>query len=132
MFYYIFWFIAFVFIIAIFILFKYWTKKKKLSSEIIKDYNKKFLYIKINISPKERIIDFDKFYHLFLKELSYEWNFSDILKQNPSEIKDINKIWELHKLRNKLVHDFDEQANSFLLKKANEYETEVKKLLNQF
>lgn len=130
--YYIIGFFIVVFIFAVFVLFRYrkWWKK---IDKIVKDkYIKKIRYIKSNISAKERIIDFDKFYHMFLKEISYEGSFWEILKKNPSEIWDIDKIWELHKLRNKLVHDFDEHTKSFLIKKAWEYEKEANKLLNYY
>jgi len=51
------------------------------------------------------------------------------LKLNPKEVIDINKIWELHKLRNKLVHDFDLISESMLRKKITEYEKEINALL---
>ncbi|MDR2411073.1 MAG: hypothetical protein LBD88_00190 [Candidatus Peribacteria bacterium] len=44
-------------------------------------------------------------------------------------ISDIDKIWELHKFRNKLVHDFDLFNANILNKKENEYKTELEKLL---
>ena len=60
----------------------------------------------------------------------YEGNFWEILKLNPEEIKNINKIWELHKLRNKLVHDFDLLEEVILNRKSKEYKQEILKLLN--
>jgi len=51
------------------------------------------------------------------------------LKQKPSEIRDINNIWELHKLRNKLVHDFDLLSDGVLRKKSQNYEKEINVLL---
>jgi hypothetical protein len=45
-------------------------------------------------------------------------------------ISDINKIWELHKFRNKLVHDFDSFNEKVLNKKGEEYKIELEKLLN--
>jgi uncharacterized protein YutE (UPF0331/DUF86 family) len=53
------------------------------------------------------------------------------LKLEPKEISDINKIWELHKLRNKLVHDFDLLDDGILNKKAEEYKGEIERLLGK-
>jgi len=55
----------------------------------------------------------------------YEWTFWDILKKEPNEIWNINKVWELHKLRNKLVHDFDLIDEVFLRRKEEEYFREL-------
>ena len=55
----------------------------------------------------------------------YDWNFWDILKLEPNEIWNINKVWELHKLRNKLVHDFDLIDEKVLQKAENEYFREI-------
>jgi hypothetical protein len=82
-------------------------------------------------SAKEQIIDYDKLYHKALRDLGYIGNFGDILKLNPKEIEDINSIWELHKLRNKLVHDFDLLADIVLKEKALDYKIEIKRLLKR-
>ncbi|MDD4151729.1 MAG: hypothetical protein PHR68_03885, partial [Candidatus Gracilibacteria bacterium] len=65
-----------------------------------------------------------------LKNSGYEGNFGDILKKKPYVIKNINKIWELHKFRNKLVHESSEISDKVLQEKAFEYEKEIKILLN--
>jgi hypothetical protein len=52
------------------------------------------------------------------------------LKQKPKEIKNIAKIWELHKIRNKLVHDFDYFDEKLLIQKNKEYFLEIKNLLD--
>jgi uncharacterized protein YutE (UPF0331/DUF86 family) len=57
--------------------------------------------------------------------------FGEILKSKPREIDDLNKIWELHKLRNKLVHDFDLLDDIILTKKSKEYQKEFEKLLKK-
>jgi hypothetical protein len=51
------------------------------------------------------------------------------LKSEPKVILNINKIWELHKLRNQLVHNFDLISNDILKKKALEYEKNISELL---
>ncbi len=119
-------------IIIIFIFFLVYIYSRK---SVLSDFDKKDLFNKYkkilnsNISYKEKIIDFDKLFHLILQKIGYIWSFWDILKQNPKEIININKIWELHKLRNKLVHDFDLLSDSILRKKVREYEYEIKRIL---
>jgi hypothetical protein len=49
----------------------------------------------------------------------------------PEQISDIQKIWELHKLRNKLVHDFDNHEVVYLRKKSKEFQAEWNKLLSK-
>ncbi len=129
-------YIIYIFIIIFLLLAIYfafiWSKKsKKLSPEKIKDFEKKLKQINTNISSKEKIIDSDKLYHKILQEAWYNWDFWEILKQKPLIINDLDKIWELHKIRNKLVHDFDQFDERVLLTKSNEFVKEIEKLLNK-
>lgn len=119
-----------IIIFWVFLVIKF-SKWKKLTSDqkrfITKNYNK----IIANDDSKHRIIDFDKLYHKILIELWYKGSFWSILKQNPKVINDINKVWELHKLRNKLVHDFDIVSDKFLSTKALEYQKIIKILIKR-
>ena len=118
-----------IIIFAIIIIFIFRKKKKKLDAgskkEIIKFFNK----IKKSSSNKEKIIDFDKLYHRILLDLWYKWSFWNILKKERKEIINLNKIWELHKLRNNLVHSFDWTKEDFLEKKVKEYIKEINLIL---
>ncbi len=117
-----------IFIIWLFILFKF--KKRYKISPIKKTFFNKQLKTIINLnSYKEQIIDIDKLYHKILLELWYKWTFWEILKQKPNQISDIKQIWDFHKFRNKLVHDFDFNSEKLLKEIANKYIIEVKKLL---
>lgn len=124
-------FIIIFLLIAIYFAFIWWKKWKKLSKEKIKYFQKKLKQIGANISSKEKIIDSDKLYHKILQEAWYNWDFWEILKQKPIIIWDLDKIWELHKIRNKLVHDFDQFDERLLLTKSNEFVKEIEKLLNK-
>lgn len=124
-------FIVIIFI-ALFILFKFRTKKNKFSSEKISFFEKQINKTIANWSSKEQIIDIDKLFAKILLEAWYNWTFWEILKLNPKEISDINKVWELHKLRNKLVHDYDLLSEKVLKQKASDYKIQIKKLLNYF
>lgn len=119
---------ALIIIISLLLFFNL-PKRKKLSKEKIKYFNEfKNKSLLLN-SEKEKIINFDKIYHKILLELKYNWTFWDILKKKPKEIQNINKIWELHKIRNKLVHDFDLFDQKVLLQRNKDYELEINNIL---
>jgi len=120
-----------IFLVWIIILLNFFLKKKTISKEKKEFLIKNFKRICVNIDKKHQIIDFDKLYHKILLEIWYKWTFSNILKLKPKQIWDLNKIWELHKLRNKLVHDFDLLEQTILNKKSRDYKIEVEKLLKK-
>ncbi len=123
-----------VFLLWITLIFYFKNKyKKSLNSSRIDFFMKKIKLISHpSFSWKEKILEYDKFYHAILKEAWYNWTFWDILKSKPQEITDINHIWELHKIRNKLAHDIADISENILNKKAMEFEKEVIVLLNKF
>ena len=128
--YYILGVVVIIIIFWVFLILKF-SKAKKLSSYVKKELNKNFKHIKASNSSKERIVDFDKLYHKILIKLWYNWTFWEILKSKPRVINDLNKIWELHKLRNKLVHDFDLVSENILKNNASEYEKIINELLRR-
>jgi len=117
---------------AIFLLFIFKKKKFKITSEKKENFNKILKRVSAWVNYKEQIIDIDKLCHKILLEWWYEWSFWEILKKEPSEIWDLQKIWELHKIRNKLVHDFDLLSDSILKRRSKEYQNEIIKLLKAF
>ena len=121
--------ILLVVIIALVILFIFRNKKRKLTINQKKEITRFFNNIKKSKSNKEKIIDFDKLYHKILLELWYMWTFWEILKKEPKEVLNLNKIWELHKLRNNLVHSFNWEKEDFLEKKSKEYIIEINLVL---
>jgi len=123
---YIIWIIIFL---ALIILFIFRNKKKKLTTSQKKEISRFFNKIKKSKSNKEKIIDFDKLFHKILIELWYKWSFWEILKKEPKEVINLNKIWELHKLRNNLVHQFNNEKDDFLEKKVKEYVKEINLIL---
>lgn len=105
------------------------SKKKKLSEADKKELKNIFKNMKTSKSDKEKLIDYDKLYHKILQRFWYNWTFWEILKTKPNEIWNLNKVWELHKLRNKLVHDVDEKKKENLFLKVKEYEKEIEIIL---
>ena len=126
--------IILLFIIIIFVwlfLLLKFSKGKKLNSKDLYLIEKNIKKVLLSSSSKEKIVDFDKLYHNLLKMIWYKWTFWEILKSKPSEIDDLDMIWELHKIRNKLVHDFDLLSENTLRKKSKEYEKELNILLSK-
>ena len=128
--YYILVLVVVIIIFGVFMILKF-SKSKKLNSYVKKELSKNFKHIKTSNSSKERIVDFDKLYHKILIKLWYNWTFWEILKSKPKVISNLNTIWELHKLRNKLVHDFDLVSENILKKNALEYEKIISELLGR-
>jgi len=83
-------------------------------------------------TSKSQIMDYDKLYHNILVEWWYKWSFWEILKKNPKQISNIQKIWELHKMRNKIAHDLNEIDERVMLTKSKEFEKEISNLLGRF
>lgn len=110
----------------------FYKAKKRLSEKQIAYYKKILRETEVKqVSNKEKIITYDKIYHNILKEIGYKWNFWEILKKKPSVISDINKIWELHKLRNVLVHEIESIDEKKLINQWNNYKDEISKLLKE-
>jgi len=106
--------------------------RRKISKQKNRKYIKKINEIlKKRISLREKIITFDKILHNILLDLGYTWTLWEILKKEPEYIAfNIEKIWELHKLRNTLVHNIDEEfSDNFLFLKVGEYYKILKILL---
>lgn len=125
-----------IYILVFIVFFLFWlfllyhfSKKKHISNEQKSFLTKKLKKLNTLNSYREKIIESDKIYHKVLQAYWYNWTFGEILKQKPLVINDIQIIWDLHKLRNKLVHDFDLISESVLKKKAELYKKELQKLI---
>ncbi|MDD5769631.1 MAG: hypothetical protein PHE25_01580 [Candidatus Gracilibacteria bacterium] len=123
--------IILILIISYFGFFISLKKQKKLSKSQVIEFQKILKKISTNISSKEKIIDADKLFHKILLSYGYIGTFGEILKQEPKIISDIDKVWELHKLRNKLAHDFDLLEERALIKKSKEYILEINNLFKK-
>lgn len=113
---------------AMFLAYKY-THPRKLSKERQKFFYNQLWKIQGYADAKMIIVDIDKWYHKVLQEIWNSGDFGTILKSQPREIGNIQKIRDLHKLRNTLVHDFREFDKKILATKAYEYVQEAQKLL---
>lgn len=102
--------------------------KESLSKEDRKELKKNFTEAKKIKSEREKMIFYDKIMHNILLKLWYKWTFWEILKQKPIQVENLNKVWELHKIRNKLVHELDFKVENFE-KKLKEYEYQIEFIL---
>ncbi len=127
--YIFFWILLLVVLIWIIILIV-WLKKKtqKLSKEKIDFYKKEIKKCKY-VSLNEKFIYYDKILNHVLTDLWYIWSLWEQLKQNPKEIKNIQEIWRLHKIRNRISHELWLISNFSLTKECNNFEKEINKLL---
>lgn len=82
-----------------------------------------------NLSPSERIMHYDKILHHILRDYGYAGMVGDQLKAKPAVIIDLNAVWELHKLRNRLAHEMEAQSDGLLERKSKEFERVLQNLL---
>jgi hypothetical protein len=122
----------FIILLWVFIVIIPWIHYKRKISRVKNKYFIKKINetLKKRISLREKIITLDKILHNILLELWYYGTLWEILKKEPEYILNIEKIWELHKLRNKLVHNIDDDySDNFLYVKLEEFNKELKILL---
>ena len=120
--------IVIILLVGVFLTF-WFTPKKQLKKDKKNYYQKEIQKASTLPSPTERIIRYDMIMHHILKDYGYSGTVGDQLKAKPRVIKDINAIWSLHKLRNKLAHSLETVSEGLLERKADEYEKELLKLL---
>lgn len=118
-------------IFMLWILILMFQKNKKLSSHQIKKYSLYLAKIEKLDSPSEQIVQFDKLYHTILKWYGYKGTFWEILKKKPTIITNIQNIWDLHKLRNQIVHDLVDIPEPQLEKQSRLYLKETQRILKK-
>jgi hypothetical protein len=67
--------------------------------------------------------------HHILKDFGYAGTVGDQLKAKPRVISNLDAVWSLHKLRNKLAHSMETVSEGLLERKADEFEKVVINLL---
>ncbi|NDK19890.1 hypothetical protein GW819_03540 [Candidatus Gracilibacteria bacterium] len=120
--------IILILLVGVFLTFRF-SSKKELRKDKKNYYRKEIQKISDFPSPSERIMKYDVVLHHILKDYGYSGNVGDQLKAKPRVIHDLNTIWSLHKLRNKLAHSMDTISEELLERKAEEFEKEILRLL---
>lgn len=128
MLYTIIWIVLFLCVITIYLSFKY-SKKKKLPLKRKHYYSNKLAQIEKEDYYKQ-IILFDSMLSNILKELWYEWWLWEQLRRKPTIIfKQLNPIWELHKLRNRIAHELWVINENLLKNSAARYKQIITEIL---
>jgi len=112
--------------IVFFVLFK--AKKKKLT---LKDKTKIITELKkiSSMTKNEQILYLDKILDFALFKLGKKGSFADKLRNSNKLFKDINSIWSVHKLRNKIAHELGfDLSNKEYNKSINIYKKAFKNL----
>jgi uncharacterized protein YutE (UPF0331/DUF86 family) len=129
--FFVFCFVVWVFVFWFYISVFFLKKRKKLDREKVIFFNKQLKNISSEVSEKQKILSYDILYHKILLSVWYIWTFWEILKQKPLVIQDLEVIWQLHKLRNKLAHEFDRIDEQILQQKSKQFHKEIQKLLKE-
>lgn len=110
------------------------SHKRTMTKEHYRGYMQVYRGISGNTkkSPKERYIELDVLYHHILQSLGYAGSFGSILKQSPVVVKDLDTIWKLHKLRNRLVHEMQTISDREIETTLKEYLCETKDILSRY
>jgi len=102
-------FLLITFLLAVFVFFKQ-TFSKKLNDEDV-------VYVKAHWEdvvqaseddPVKAIMDADKILDYVLSRYGFDGSLGEKLKSAAHKFSDINGVWEAHKLRNKIAHEFVE------------------------
>lgn len=117
-----------ILLVGVFLTFGF-SGKKQLKKDKKAYYTKEIQKVSALTSPTERIMRYDMIMHHILKDYGYSGTVGDQLKAKPRVIRDLNAIWSLHKLRNKLAHSMETVSEGLLERKAEEFEKEVLRLL---
>ena len=94
-------------VLIILIIISAFFRKKKISNS-----DKKYFYKLLKEIPKHgdverQILEYDKLLDKVLHTRGYVGSLGEKLKENPHLFKDINGLWEAHKMRNKIAHEID-------------------------
>jgi len=117
-----------ILLIGVFLTFRF-SEVKHLKKDKKSYYEKEIQKVSDLLSPSEKIMRYDMIMHHILKDYSYSGTVGDQLKAKPRMMNNLNVIWSLHKLRNKLAHDMEPISADLLEEKAREFEKEILKLL---
>lgn len=120
--------IVIILLVGVFLTFGF-SPKKHLKKDKKSYYQKEIQKISALPSPTERIMRYDMVMHHILKDYGYSGTVGDQLKAKPRVITNLDAIWSLHKLRNKLAHSMETVSEGLLERKAEEFEKAVLRLL---
>jgi hypothetical protein len=81
-------------------------------------------------TPTERIVGYDKILDHVLKSLRYRGTLGEKLKSKPPVLhRYLDDIWELHKIRNRIVHELEKPSED-IERHARNYESILRNILS--
>jgi hypothetical protein len=80
-------------------------KARKLSGTSLKRVRQAWSHVESLQDPVRKVLEADKVLDLALGELGYTGSVADKLKKAGPRIKNLQAVWDAHKLRNHLAHE---------------------------
>jgi transposase len=92
-------------LLALFVLIK--GGKRKLTAQQQKFLNKQWetIVCEYEQNPQKAVMDADKLLGYLLEAKGYEGSIGEMLKKSGPIFKNVNNVWEAHKMRNKIAHE---------------------------
>lgn len=108
------WFIVGLIVTAIVVIFfmKKVMDARKLSGASLKRVQQAWAHVESLQDPVRKVLEADKVLDLALHELGYQGTVADKLKKAGPRIKNLQAVWDAHKLRNTLAHETGAHVNA--------------------
>ena len=74
-----------------------------------------------NLSPREKILEYDKVLDMFLSAFGHTGTTGNKMKTHGKRFKNQNNIWYAHKMRNRVAHEIGFRPSDTEFKKAQKY-----------
>lgn len=91
--------------VVVLILMKKMAGKRKLSGASLKKVQQAWAHVETLQDPVRKVMEADKVLDLALGELGYTGSVADKLKKAGPRMKNLQAVWNAHKLRNTLAHE---------------------------
>ncbi len=106
------------------------SSKGRVDKQFVKDKWQHISKIANSPSPNLAVVEADKLLDYVLKKRGYQGEtMGDRLKSVHKDFSYINDVWEAHKLRNKIVHEADYEADKRLVNRSvNQFQQALKDL----
>ncbi len=92
--------------------------RKKLSNRVTEEIRSEWKRIIRQKDYRHAILDADKLLDFALGKMGFRGSLGNKLKKAPTLFKDINGVWEAHKVRNNIAHQISYKIDEKTYKKA--------------
>jgi hypothetical protein len=91
--------------VVVLLLMKKMTGKRKLSGASLKHVQQAWAHVETLQDPVRKVMEADKVLDLALGKLGYTGSVADKLKKAGPRLKNLQAVWDAHKMRNTLAHE---------------------------